>query len=237
MLQSTNGALKDYSEAALSRELAFYRESHQELEAIARETLLPHLQVDHRMMDAQLKFLIRLIGERKYHQRAVDTYTAEPFRGVDWQLQQMQDLGNGLRGTEPEWRHVVSRVESIHAYLEHAKANLDAGRRIGNVPDWRMVQRSGVDPSMAAAEYFRTTLPETASRFDHFPFGNAQLRTRAVVRSVAERYDRVEAVVAAGELNHDQDVVVRQPLERGRLAAQSAREDVSGAQEEVGQGG
>ena len=51
-------------------------------------------------MEAQLTFLIRLIADRKYHQRAVDTYTTEPFRGIDWQMQQMQDFGSGLRGTE-----------------------------------------------------------------------------------------------------------------------------------------
>ncbi len=56
VLQSTNGALKDYSEAALARELAFYRESYQELGAIPLESLPPHLRVDHRVMDAQLKF-------------------------------------------------------------------------------------------------------------------------------------------------------------------------------------
>ena len=162
VLQFTNGALKDYSDAALARELAFYQESHQELQAVARESLPPDLQVDHRVMDAQLKFLIRLIGDRKYHQRAVDTYTAEPFRGIDWQLQQMQDFGNGLRGTEEEWKQVVSRVDSIRAYLGHAQANLLAGKGTGDVPDWRMVQRNGVEPSIASSEYFRNTLPEVA---------------------------------------------------------------------------
>ena len=165
VLQSTNGALKDYSEAALSRELAFYRESHQELQAIALDSLPPNHRVDHRVMDAQLKFLVRLIGERKYHQRAVDTYTTEPFRGVDWQLQQMQDAGNGLRGTEAEWALLVSRVEAIPAYLDRARANLRAGKEAGNVPDWRMVQRNGVESSVASVEYFRRTLGETAAGF------------------------------------------------------------------------
>ena len=131
VLQSTNGALKDYSEAALARELAFYRESHQELQGIARDSLPPHHQVDHRVMDAQLTFLIRLIADRKYHQRAVDTYTTEPFRGVDWQMQQMQDFGAGLRGTEAEWTHLVTRVEAIPGYLGRARANLLAGQAGG----------------------------------------------------------------------------------------------------------
>jgi uncharacterized protein (DUF885 family) len=165
VLQSTHGALKDYSEAALARELAFYREAHQELQHIASETLPPHLQVDHRVMDAQLKFLIRLIGDRKYHQRAIDTYTAEPFRGVDWQMQQMHELGNGLRGTEAEWQQLLSRVEVIPEYLGDARANLLAGRQSGNLPDWRMVQRNGIDASLASVEYFRRTLSEVAGEY------------------------------------------------------------------------
>jgi uncharacterized protein (DUF885 family) len=176
VLQSTNAALKDYSEGALARELAFYRETHQELAGVPRESLQPHLQVDHRVMDAQLTFLIRLIGDRKYHQRAVDTYTAEPFRGVDWQIQQMQDLGNGLRGTEAEWTHLVSRVEAIPGYLGHARANLLAGTQAGNIPDWRMVQRNGVESSLASAAYFGRTLPEAASVYvGNRAFGQAAM--------------------------------------------------------------
>ena len=174
VLRSTNGALKDYSEAALSRELAFYRESHQELQAIALDSLPPRHRVDHRVMDAQLKFLIRLIGDRKYHQRAVDTYTAEPFRGVDWHLQQMQDAGNGSRGTEAEWTLLIARVEAIPNYLDNARANLLAGKQAGSLPDWRIVQRNGVAPSVANAEYFRRTLGEAASGFiGNRPFGTA----------------------------------------------------------------
>lgn len=176
VLQSTGAALKNYSEPSLARELAFYRETLQELQAIERDGLPPHLQIDHRVLDAQLKFLIRLIGERKYHQRAVDTYTTEPSRGIDWQLQRMQDLGAGLRGTEDEWKHVVSRVEGIHAYLQHAQANLLTGKQTGNIPDWRTVQRNGIDPSLASVVYFRQTLPEIAAgHVGNRPFGRTQL--------------------------------------------------------------
>ena len=172
VLQATNGALKDYSESALARELAFYRETHEDLQGIALGTLPSNLQVDHRVMDAQLKFLIRLLRDRKYYQRAVDTYTTEPFRGVDWQIQQMQDAGSGLLGTEGEWKHVVSRVEGIPAYLDRARANLLAGIMSRNVPDWRMVERNGIDPSLTSVEYFRRTLPDIASKLiGNRPFG------------------------------------------------------------------
>lgn len=172
VLQSTNGALKDYSEDALARELAFYREVLEELRSIARDTLPPQHQVDHRVMEAQLTFLIRLIADRKHHQRAVDTYTTEPFRGVDWQMQQMQDVGSGLRGTEAEWKHLLTRVEAIPGYLGHARANLLAGRQAGDVPDWRMVQRNGIQSSVASVEYFRRTLPESAADLiGNRPFG------------------------------------------------------------------
>ena len=42
-------------------------------------------------MDAQVAFLKYLL-ERRYHERAVDTYVAEPFRGIDWQIQQMRSV-------------------------------------------------------------------------------------------------------------------------------------------------
>ena len=172
VLQSTNGALKDYSEAALSRELAFYRETQQELQSIERDRLPPHLLVDYRVLDAQLAFLVRLIADRKYHHRAVDTYTTEPFRGIDWQMQQMQDVGAGMRGTEAEWTHLVSRVEAIPGYLSHARVNLLAGKERGAVPDWRMVQRNGIESSVASATYFRRTLNEIAAGYiGNRPFG------------------------------------------------------------------
>ena len=127
-------------------------------------------------MDAQLTFLIRLIADRKYHQRAVDTYTTEPFRGIDWQMQQMQDFGNGLRGTETEWKHLVNQGRGDSRIPRPRRANLLAGRQAGNVPDWRMVQRNGIESSVANVEYFRRTLPETASDFiGNRPFGQTLL--------------------------------------------------------------
>ena len=174
ILHATNGALKDYSEATLARELAFYRDTQAELAAIDRANLPAGLQIDRDLLDAHLKYLTRLIGERKYHQRSVDTYVAEPFRGIDWQIQQMQDAGGGLVGTDAEWKLVIARLEAIPRYLEVARANLLAGLASGNTPDWRMIERDGIAGSAANAEYFRRALPELASGFvGSRPFGSA----------------------------------------------------------------
>jgi len=79
----------------------------------------------------------------------VDTYVAEPFRGIDWQMQQMQSYPDGTLGDEGEWRLVVTRLSGIPPYLAIARANLEAGRKSGNIPDRRMVLRDGIVPSQA----------------------------------------------------------------------------------------
>src|SRR5262245_10545172 len=79
-LRDANGRLRDYSEESLAQEIAYYRNAQQELRAIETARLPPALVVDSRLMDAHLKFLLRNLADRKYYQRAVDTYTSEPFR-------------------------------------------------------------------------------------------------------------------------------------------------------------
>src|SRR5687767_6042863 len=94
-LADANGRLRDYRPAALASELAFYRDAGREL---ARLAPAPNAReaVDRAVMGAQLAFLTHQIGERRYHERSVDTYVVEPFRGVDWQTQQMAPAGGGL---------------------------------------------------------------------------------------------------------------------------------------------
>ncbi|MEO5580170.1 MAG: DUF885 domain-containing protein, partial [Gemmatimonadaceae bacterium] len=128
-------------------------------------TLAPRDRADHQLMSAQLGFLVRQLGVLRNHQRAIDTYVSEPFRGVDWQIQQMLPLPAGLLGREDEWQLVVTRTAAIPAYLMVAQANLLAGKRAGNVPDKRMVQRDGINGSRDNSAYFRTTLPRTAQQF------------------------------------------------------------------------
>ena len=161
-LADSSTRLRDYHPASLAAEATLYRSLFASIQQIVPETLTAAERADRGLMMAQLAFLIRQHDERRYHQRAIDTYVAEPFRGVDWQIQQMKDIGSGLLGEESEWQRVVTRTSHIAPYLEVAKANLLAGKQAGNIPDRRMVQRDGIDGSRANAEYFRTSLPRTA---------------------------------------------------------------------------
>ena len=163
VLSDANGRLRDWREASLDGERAFYREVRAQLGQIDSVTLGDAGRIDHAVMTTQLAFLQHQMEDLRTHERVVDTYVAEPFRGVDWQLQQMQDVPGGLAGTPEEWDLVVRRVSAIPAYLDAAKANLLAGKEHGNLPDRRMVQRDGIAGSRANADYFGTTLPATAA--------------------------------------------------------------------------
>ena len=144
------------------------------------------------MLEAQLAFLLRQIDERRYHERSVDTYVAEPFRGIDWQMQQMQSFPGELFGTEGEWRLVVARLEAVPGYLEAALVNLREGKRRGSQPDRRMVQLDGIEGSSANGVYFRTTLRETAARLSRRPpvRRDAPPALSAAGAAAADAYDR-----------------------------------------------
>ena len=161
-LADSNSKLRDYRPAALAAEVVLYKSLYASVQAMPPESLTPREQSDRRLMLAQLTFLIHQHDDLRYHERAIDTYVAEPFRGVDWQIQQMKDTGSGTLGEEAEWQQVITRTMAIPAYLEVAKANLLAGKQAGRIPDRRMVQRDGIDGSRANAEWFRATLPRTA---------------------------------------------------------------------------
>jgi uncharacterized protein (DUF885 family) len=217
-LADSNGRLRDFRPASIDAEVKFYRDMKASLARIAPTTLAPTDLIDYRLMNAQLDFLIRQQAVLRYYQRALDTYVAEPFRGIDWQIQQMPELAGGLLGNEADWQLVVTRANAIPAYLEVAKANLMAGKSAGIIPDKRMVQRDGINGSNANAEYFRTTLPQTAQKF----LGTRDFaqRTLALVTAsgyaaanawqsfatwLAQTYDVNEAVdrYAAGEAEYE----------------------------------
>ena len=160
-----DGQLRDYGAAARQAEVAAYRDLQTQLQAIPIEGLNPDNQVDYKVVGSHLGFLLHQLEDRRYYERAVDTYVGEPFRGVDWQLQGMTDTGDGLKGTEAEWDKVIRRLEAVPAFLATAKDNLTAGVSAGNLPDRRMAQRDGIDSCQSNEEYFRTTLPEQAKEY------------------------------------------------------------------------
>lgn len=164
-LADTNARLRDFRQASLDAEVKFYRDIRATLDRIPPASLSAIDLIDYRLMIAHLEFLIHQLAVLRYYQRSLDTYVAEPFRGVDWQIQQMPELAGGLLGNEADWQLVVTRTLTIPAYLEVAKANLLAGKKAGIIPDRRMVQRDGITGSTANADYFRNTLPKNAQQY------------------------------------------------------------------------
>ncbi|MEP7325468.1 MAG: DUF885 domain-containing protein [Gemmatimonadota bacterium] len=160
-LASINGKLRDYSSAALATETASYRELEAQRMAIDPTGLSVTSRVDHAVMGAQIGFMLHQY-DRKYHQRSVDTYVAEPFRGVDWQIQQMTPFDGATLGSLEEWQLVTRRLLAIPGYLESARTNLLAGKTAGNLPDHRMIQRDGIGGSESNDTYFRATLVDLA---------------------------------------------------------------------------
>ena len=193
-LAKINGRLRDWRPDALAVERQFYEEIETARMKIDPATLSPQSRIDHAVLGAQLTFLIRQSGELRTHERIIDTYVAEPFRGIDWQIQGMTEIadtthgadsGRGgpigppqqqQRGTEDEWALVVERLNAIPVYLDSAKANLLVGKKSGNQPDHRMVERDGITGAKANADYFRKTLPPSAKAFlGNRPFAEATL--------------------------------------------------------------
>ncbi len=163
-LRSLNTKLRDYSAGGLADEAREYRRLERSHSSIDPALLSPQSRVDYALMQAQITFLKDQL-DRRYHERSVDTYVAEPFRGIDWQIQQMRAFDAGKLGDENQWRDVVARLSAIPPYLAVAKENLAAGRRSGNIPDRRMVQRDGIEGSRANAAYFRAALPAMATTY------------------------------------------------------------------------
>jgi uncharacterized protein (DUF885 family) len=164
-LAGINGTLRDYRPEALEAERDFYRRIHADLEQLDLRSLTTADRIDHAVLQAQLSFLLHQIEDTRHFEQAIDTYVAEPFRGVDWQLQQMQRYSGGLLGSSDEWQLVVARLRSVPSYLTAARANLQSGVKRGNTPDWRMIERDGIEGAKANIDYFGTTLLKTAREY------------------------------------------------------------------------
>jgi uncharacterized protein (DUF885 family) len=159
-LRDVDGVLRDHSAAALEAEDRWLTDVLKQLQALDATKLSTSARIDRDVAVAQIQFLLHQHGVRRYQERALDTYVSEPFRALDWQLQGMTQTGEYTYGTEEEWGLVLERVSAIPRFLETAREQLLAGVKSGNTPDWRMLQRDGVNTSEANAQYFAETLPK-----------------------------------------------------------------------------
>ena len=162
-LADINAALPDVSKQGRTEEIAFYRSILADLDRVDAASLSPDDAIDREVTRAQVRFMLRLLVDLRYDQRSVDTYTVAPFRGVDWQIQQMDERPGEGRGTDEEWDRVVRRVLAVPAFLRAVQATLQEGILAGNVPEHRMVQYDGIDTARGNAGYFEETLPGQAA--------------------------------------------------------------------------
>ncbi|HEX8161214.1 MAG TPA: DUF885 domain-containing protein [Pyrinomonadaceae bacterium] len=161
-LREVEGRLRDHSAAALEAEDAWLTRQQKVFDSLDPKTLSPASRIDREVALAQIKFLLHQ-HQRRYQERALDTYANEPFRAVDWQMQGMTQTGAKTYGTPEEWSLVVKRLQAVPRYMQVAQEQLAAGIRRGNTPDWRMLRRDGLATTEADAEYFEKTLSETAA--------------------------------------------------------------------------
>lgn len=161
-LAEVDGTLRDHSAGALEVEDRWLADSQKSLEAIDANTLSPNLRIDREVALAQIRFLLHQHQVRRYQERAVDTYTDEPFRAIDWQLQGMTQTGEKTYGSDEEWSLVAKRLNDIPRYFSVAQEQLLAGIRNKNTPDSRMLKRNGIEASEANAKYFDETMPKLA---------------------------------------------------------------------------
>ena len=161
-LRDVDGTLRDHSAAALEAEDRWLADTQKSFESVDPNTLSANLRIDREVGLAQIRFLLHQHQVRRYQERALDTYTDEPFRAIDWQLQGMTQTGEKTYGTEDEWALVVKRVATLPRFLSVAQEQLLAGVKSGNTPDRRMLKRNGIDTAEADAKYFEKTLLELA---------------------------------------------------------------------------
>lgn len=161
-LKDVDGTLRDHSAAAVDAEDRWLAESQKSFEGIDPNALSANRRIDREVALAQIRFLLHQHQVRRYQERALDTYTDEPFRAIDWQLQGMTATGEKTYGTDEEWSLVAKRVSAIPRFLRVAQEQLLAGIKSNNMPDSRVLIRNGIGTSDADANYFDETLPKLA---------------------------------------------------------------------------
>lgn len=162
LLKDVDGTLRDHSAAGLEAEDRWLGDSQKSFDGIDPNTLSANRRIDREVALAQIRYLLHQHQVRRYQERALDTYTDEPFRAIDWQLQGMTETGEKSYGTDEEWSLVAKRVGAIPRFLSVAQEQLSAGIKTNNTPDFRMLKRNGIATSEADAKYFDETLPKLA---------------------------------------------------------------------------
>jgi uncharacterized protein (DUF885 family) len=196
-LADVDGMLRDHSAAALEQEDRWLTDTQKAIEAIGPESLSEGARIDRSVALAQIAFLLHQHDVRKYQQRALDTYTVEPFRALDWQLQGMSQTGDTTYGTPQEWTLVIARVKAVPQFLARAQEQLKAGVAAGNTPDRRMIERDGLNTSDANAKYFDETLPQMAAeRISGAQRDQLLADLRTAARAAADAYRGMRAFVA-----------------------------------------
>jgi uncharacterized protein (DUF885 family) len=197
-LKDVDGTLRDHSAAAIEAEDRWLADAQKSFEGVDPNTLSANPRIDREVGLAQIRFLLRQHQVRRYQERALDTYTDEPFRAIDWQLQGMTQTGEKTYGTEDEWALVASRVATISRFLSVAQNQLLAGLKSGNTPDHRVLQRNGLDTAAADAKYFEKTLPELAeARVTGARRDELLTKIRDASKQAAEAYHKLRDFVAA----------------------------------------
>ena len=197
-LGEVDGLLRDYSPAAIAAEDQHLRELRTQFAQAEPRRLSARRRIDRTVVLAQIEFLLHQHEGLRHQQNSLDSYTDEPLRGVDWQIQGMKPTGAVTSGTEAQWQHVIARTRAIPAYLATARAQLAAGVRAGHPPDWRVLADFGLNSTTADAEYFSKTLPGIAAQLLTGANREAMLRQlQQAGKDAAAAYQQLHEYVAA----------------------------------------
>ena len=197
-LREVDGRLRDNSPVALAAEDQWLADTEKALEAIDPAPLSANDRIDRDVAIAQIRYQLHLHQVRKYQQRSLDTYTDEPFRAIDFQLQGLTQTGANSYGTPEEWQLVIARLGAIPRYLANARTQLEAGIASNNTPDFRMLYRNGIATTEADANYFTSELPGIAGERIAGPRRDELLAgVKAGATAAARAYQDFRSFIAA----------------------------------------
>src|SRR5919202_6093798 len=105
-LKEADGRLRDHSANALAEEDRWLADTQKSLESVDPQTLSPARRIDRDVALAQVSFQLHQHQQLRHQERALDTYTVEPFRSVDFFIQGPTQTGPAKYGTSEEWAKV-----------------------------------------------------------------------------------------------------------------------------------